>query len=247
MSSKPASTIAGWLQLNELTAGQCETLLKLAPRSLPGTGQDRQVPSPDGPALWALAADCLSETLPELASDILRTASQTRVDFAPDPRNYPRPFTLHMPVDGQVYVSCPLAGTPWDALTVAHEFGHALQLNCCSGVQLPPVLRETAAFVAEAVVAGALALRDTPLADPVCRAYARRTLTDLGPIAKRLRAALACPDTPYDDCWNYPPARQIAQALTQGDRPLRTGIAASVFRGDAQLGALVSLLCSDAE
>lgn len=243
MSSEPPPTLAGWLQLHGLSAQTCQVLLGLTPPLLPPPVSAPDAAIPDGPALWSLIADCLAAELPTLDSDIRKTAGQTLVNFAPDPERHPRPFTLHAPVQSRVYVSCPLTGQADDVLTVSHEFGHALQLTCCPETALTPVLRETCAFLAEAIVAKALNQHDVALSGSVRAVYERRAATDLGPVARRLRAALDRPETPYDDHWNYPPARQIARHLIDGEAPCDTWLLTEIFKGKTLLPTLVSLLC----
>lgn len=247
MTAISEPTLAGWLRMHALSAQTCKTLLNLTPQPMPVPDRSAPAMIPDGPTLWSRTADCLAQELPTLEGEIRKVAEQTRVDFAPDRQKYPRPFTLHIPVQGHIHVSCPLTGEAQDVLTVAHEFGHALQLTCCPKTALPPVLRETCAFVVEAVVAARPDQHDTALSRLVRAAYARRSSTDLGPVAQRLRAVLDTPQAPYDYGWNYPPARQIARRLVHGQTPPDTRILTGLFRGEATVPALASLLCGMTE
>lgn len=228
-----------WLQLHGLTAQDCARLVSV---DLPiGKAAASAAPAswPDGPGLWSLAAAALSAQLPEMSEDIARTATQTVVNFAPDPARHPRPFAVYVAEKGKVYASCPLSGSARDVILVAHEFGHALQLHLVADKGVPPILRETCAVLAEELLLEALPDLAPEHAGSVgVRLTAFRT-RDLGPMRGDLLKALRDPSAIYKYDWNYPPARSLALGLC---RHRGTGAVAALFRGEVTLGNLRKIL-----
>jgi hypothetical protein len=154
--------------------------------------------------------------LPALAHVVERTLDLARFELSPDPVRFPRAFTLHDDGTGRPFVSCPLDGTEGDLLRLAHEIGHACQIVGV-GTGLPgPVLRETAAYVAETLVVAGLRAADDRVADALAARHAR----DTRDIARRhgagLLAAIGDPatDREYRYGWNYPVARRVALEVT---------------------------------
>lgn len=210
--------LSAWLALHGLTAAMLERHLAPPPDLPPG-------PPPDPPLPVAATPDDILARLmraaPALAPALDQVQTRARFDLAPDRARFPRAFTLHDDGSGRPFVSCPCDGRAGDLLRLAHEIGHACQILANPGADLPPVLRETAAYLAEGLlVAGALAE-----GDPLAPALAARARADSHAIAARdgarLRAALAdaAADPPYSYRWNYPLARRLAQAALDGWPP----------------------------
>lgn len=221
-----AAVMRDWLRLHDLDAVTCARLLQRpvtrppAPECVQPSVPSR-VSGASGPAaLWELVAQALAGQLPALAGRIEETATRSMVNFAPDPARHPRPFTLYLDARALVYVSCPLpGGGGGDVLLMAHEFGHALQLHCVPGAAVPPVMRETCAFLAEDLVIAGLRDLAPDLAQSAHAELMRQSRRSLGPMRDRLVACLSRPDKPYAYDWNYPPARVFAHHLSAAGLP----------------------------
>lgn len=210
--------MAGWLALQDLTVAQCLALLdghRLpdGPETQKGRAQDTPlVPDLSAMAAWDLVAEAVAMLVPETASFVRQ---QAVVCFDP-PQG--RAFTLHDAGAGVPLVACPWSGRARDLLTLAHEFGHAAQIMASPpGAAMPPVLRETCAFLAEAALLEHAAGRGlltgvAPLLQQVWQADTQRLL---GRQARPLRQALTRPEAAYDYGWNYPIARALALRLWQ--------------------------------
>ncbi|TNF22905.1 MAG: hypothetical protein EP318_02335 [Rhodobacteraceae bacterium] len=232
-------TMQDWLDLHGLTAQGCADLVSHAPPIVEVATVAAPASWPEGARLWALAAAALSAHLPDLAEDIAHTAARTVVNFAPDPARHPRPFTVRLAEKRMVYASCPLSQGAGDPILVAHEFGHALQLHLVADRGVPPILRETCAFLAEEVL-----LRELPglagdYADAVAARLARARIRDFGRLRETLVEALRDPAARYKYDWNYPPARRLALGLC---RHPDTDAAMALFHGRITLGKLREIL-----
>ena len=108
------------------------------------------------------------------------------------------------------FIRCPFNGTAADLMTLAHEFGHAVQMVAAGGRFIPPASREIAAFFAERLVIDELAQRDSPLLAAALAIRHRGDARYLGIDAGPLLAALADPARPYTYRHNYPLARLAA-------------------------------------
>lgn len=192
--------MADWLALHGLQRDDCRMRLAIAAVGPMGAVPDPAFPVAEGISV-VLAA--MEQALPS-AKDILgRIRTEVRIDLAPDLQRFPRAFTLHDDGRGLPYISCPVRGRCSDLLLVAHEIGHACQVLACPTSNLPPVLRETAAYLAEALVCASAgpALRNIHLA---------RTARIMARDGAALLHALDAPNVAYHYNWNYPLARDLA-------------------------------------
>ncbi|KUF08978.1 hypothetical protein AVJ23_20020 [Pseudoponticoccus marisrubri] len=177
-----------------------------------------------GSALWNMVLRAWCTRHPPLASLARETAARTVLELAPDMTRHPRPFTLHDIGGGRPYVSCACDGTPADLIRLAHEFGHAMQVIASGPAGMPPALRETCAYLSEAVTVRGVRAEDPGLAALIGQVRAAEAAQDLGSRASRLRQALADPDRPYDYDWNYPVARILSERLSAGGEAVLHGV-----------------------
>jgi hypothetical protein len=193
------ATLVDWLALHGLSAAECRARLQPDSRAHP--------PAPDPAFAQAdvlptvLAA--LRNALPDAASVLDRINNDVRIDLNPDTQRFPRAFTLHVDGRGLPFISCPLKGRCSDLLLLAHEIGHACQSLANGKTDLPPMQRETAAYLAEELVCAAsgLALR------AVHQARTARIMARDGAV---LLDALDTPNAAYHYNWSYPLARDLA-------------------------------------
>ncbi len=199
--------MADWLALHGLTAQHCRTILTWELPPAPTRPPDPLWPMA-AKEIWALIAACLQADLGREA--IAEAAATTRLHL--HTQAGPRAFTLHDDGAGRPVVSARLTGKLSDLLTLAHEFGHALQITA-SGPQMPPVLREVCAGLAEQLVMTELARRGTDEAALLPALFAARGHRTQGQTRRDLVLLLDAPATPYAYGWNYPLARRIVARL----------------------------------
>lgn len=240
------NTLAGWLALHSLTGGQCRALLRHAQLAGQGGGLAPAVEDEmdmrldwDGETAWQAAARALAgwQVCEPGILEAVRDRTLRRFDL--DPETYPRAFTLHEAAAGQVIVGCAFRHRVRDVVSVAHEFGHALQLAASGPRNMAPVLRETCAFLSERALAGMLADEAPVLArgvEHLWQAASGRFLNHYGPA---LEAVLDAPETGYEYRWNYPLARVLAIALARAPDPDRLG---DLFAGRLETAALAQNL-----
>lgn len=127
-------------------------------------------------------------------------------------------------------------GSAADLICLAHEVAHAVQLQLSAGSFMPPVARETCAFLGELALIDWARKTDTPLAASLLSVWQQENRTYLGEDCDLLRAALADPNAPYTYRMNYPLARAAAVVMQ------RCGADAHrLFRAGAEAMALLPL------
>jgi hypothetical protein len=236
MAGPARAVMADWLALHGLQAADC---LHLLPR-LDGSAAPLRAPDPElgDRAPLPMVVDALKLTLPPAAEILARIGAEVRVDLAPDPQRFPRAFTLHDDGRGLPFICCPLKGRNSDLLVLAHELGHACQILASGRPDLPPIQRETAAYLAEVLVTEAIG-RTEPERGAILSAL-HRAGTDriMRREGRPLARALADPTTPYAYGWNYPIARELAgRAMRHLGPEARWGI----FTGTVGLPQLQAL------
>lgn len=121
-----------------------------------------------------------------------------------------RPHAVFSEKDKHTSVYLNWSGTPDDAISLAHEFGHAAHYIFSGTDKIPPMVRETCAFLSELVVLDFLLENDCDLFAPPRRAWDAETDTYLGLYVDDLQSALGNSDAAYVYSWNYPLARLAA-------------------------------------
>ena len=210
----PGDDMAGWLALHDLTVADCLALLDAhSPPAGSGAKDALLVPALSAMDAWDRVTEAVAAIVPDAAA---RVRQQANVCFDPPLQ---RAFTLHdTGENGVPLVACPWTGRARDLLTLAHEFGHATQIMASRpGMALPPVLRETCAFLAEAALVDRIENEPESyrLAPVLRRLWQADTQRFLGFQARSLRKALPLPFAAYDYDWNYPVARALALGLWQ--------------------------------
>jgi hypothetical protein len=148
----------------------------------------------------------------------------------------PRPFTV--PADGAPAVVLRYRGRVADLITVAHEFGHAVQISASGGF-VPPVSREVCAFVSELVLLKLLRVEMPDLHGAVRAAWQARNRSYLGRDRTLLALALRDPGSVYHYGWNYPIARVLASECVE---QLPAGALWAIFENRIPLSGIVTFL-----
>lgn len=203
------ATLDDWCRLHHIT--QQQVTRWLGKQDPPRDTQNSGLTDIDAGQVWHWSADAMAAALPAQRDAIFAARDMADVNTSPDIQRHPTAFTLHDAGQGRPYVSVPYTGSARDVLTLAHEFGHVIQILNTDAHLTPPVLREVCAFLAEGWLLEYLATFDTLLSDKVRAPWARSVAVDFG--ARRaalLDAFHQGPQTPYDYAWNYPLARRLA-------------------------------------
>jgi hypothetical protein len=218
MSNSGRHSLSDWLTLHELDVVTCRGLLEAAAQE----GADGSRPTPplsiegkvfDPEAAWTRAAEAMRQFLPghnviidEIYKHTVRVMLNSRgtrkkaLTVDNGPTSYPAIFFRH-------------SNEPSDALIVAHEFGHALQLRASQGRFVPPVMREVCAFISEAtLLAHAQHNSDADWLD-LSITWQKDDRRYFGSRLESLEQALPRMETPYSYAWNYPIARYLASRL----------------------------------
>ena len=158
------------------------------------------------------------------ASEVIDRARRTTLRmFRADTARAPRPFTLAAGPDGRPVVVLRYRGRIGDLITVAHEFGHAVQIAASGNGFVPPVNREICAFVSELALLRHLGA-ELPAAHGPARGRlggAQRRLPRPG--CGALALALKDPESVYRYAWNYPIARILASDASPSCRSTPSG------------------------
>ena len=239
--SRPKSqpTISDWLKFNGLTREAVLRQLALVER----------VDAPDNSELqihlgltadeaWALCAAAMRAVFPGLKPEIDQIEAGAPKCLQPKSIKHPEPFTYDLGFQKLPFVSLHYLDRPDDLLAMAHEFGHAVQIAASwqSGdEQMPPVARETCAFLGELAVILYSQNRFS------CLPFAHRKadVNYFGDKTQELKTAIQGSLTPYRYGWNYPIARIVVRRIR-----LAPGQAAFLFKAGRNGGQVLAELIS---
>lgn len=108
-----------------------------------------------------------------------------------------------------------------DLICLAHEVAHAVQLQLSAGSFMPPVARETCAFLGELTVVDWARRTQTDLASKLLRVWREENQRYFGDDCALLRAALRDPERAYTYRMNYPLARAAAVVMWRAGADLQ--------------------------
>lgn len=112
-------------------------------------------------------------------------------------------------------IYCNFDGSVEDLLTLAHECGHAAQFMMAKVNFIPPVWRETAAFLFELCIVEWLKQEAHEIWPQISCEAADRDKEYLGAVLRKLTKKLGFTSSAYYYQANYPPARVFAYTLFQ--------------------------------
>ncbi|WP_404405722.1 hypothetical protein [Pelagibacterium halotolerans] len=137
-----------------------------------------------------------------------------RVEFADlSPDDYVQPHTVDRGPEAPTLVAMDWRGTPDDVICLAHEVAHALQILLSAHETMPPLARETFAFLGELLLIEHTRIAAPDLYGMLCDVWCSENAAYLGGDLDALAAALADPQMPYHYRQNYPIARLAAVQL----------------------------------
>lgn len=243
---KGQATISDWLEFNGLTREAVLRQLALI-EPLDGDAFDKsEVQSHLGlmaDEAWALCAAAMREAFPSLSSAIDQIEANAPKCLQPKNTKHPKPFTYDFGFQSLPFVSLHYLGRPADLLSMAHEFGHAVQIVASwpSRVgQMPPVARECCAFIAELVLLNA----QKGKAEVLLVCHQADDVAYFGENKAALEDAFFDDHSPYRYDWNYPLARQLAARLMKARG---TDLAVAIFRAGQGGGQLLAQLIANVE
>lgn len=123
-----------------------------------------------------------------------------------------------------------------DLICLAHEVAHTVQLRLSAGSFMPPVARETCAFLGELALIDWARQNDTHLAAKLLLVWREENQIYLSRDCDLLRSALADPASVYSYRMNYPLARAAAVVMRRSCADTQR-----LFRAGAEAMALLPL------
>lgn len=206
-------SLSDWLALHELSPATCHRILDamvletdrgLSKKSPKGY----QVVGPE--VAWLNAVEAMRDFLPE-QQGIIDDTFQNSVKIAlDDPDKRRKGLTLDNGSGAYPTILFSYRSKPVDALVIAHEFAHAVQIMASQGRYVPPIIREICAFLGEgALLSHAMRGHQTQHAH-LLQAWQEANRRHFGTQKERLQADLSELDASYRYDWNYPIARYLA-------------------------------------
>ena len=239
--------LSDWLELHTLDAAQCRQILQdwPEPRTQPRAQKAQSAPAselPTAAVAWDMARAALRAEFEAAgdsgAGDIIDAAhAQTQTLFQPDPQKYPRAFTVNDGGQGVPLVVCNYQGRVADIMTLAHEFGHAVQIIASGGRFVPPVAREVCAFLSERAMLAYLQHQQPEIYGAARQVWQGAAVKNWRKERADLLRLLGDLATPYNYQWNYPLARSVVSGIDEND-PARFW---PLFEGDLDPSVLWNL------
>lgn len=243
---KTRHTVQDWLDLHQLTPEEVFEILLLSEVFLleqrpDNTGKSTPFPKISFDMAWDLAGEALIEYFPTQSSLISHTCL-TSIKIKKEVGDVDCPRTIDRGPGSPPALELKWDGKAEDLLHMAHEMAHAVQLNARAEAFIPPLLRETAAFVGEIALLRHLVRTGSIASTAVHAEWVRQGSWYLGRDLGDLREALESEGTPYFYEHNYPPARILALAL---DHYCAAEDIWQVFEGRWTVRDCLSLIGSD--
>lgn len=132
------------------------------------------------------------------------------VDFQPLNNSQQAPYTAYQEGDESPVIFMDWSGQPDDILCLAHEAAHALQILLSNHELMPPIARETCAFIGELLLLDYVKTHLSHLHGPLLDVWYSENSFYLGDCVDVLTDALNHPEVSYHYYQNYPLARLAA-------------------------------------
>lgn len=209
-----SETVSDWLAVNCIEKQSVNEILKKTSRYKVEIEQKhvshQMYDCVTANSAWTKCAEAACRVLPDLKHEINAVKAEAPKCLEPKPGKQARPFTCDFGFGSLPFVSLNYHGTDKDILSMAHEFGHALQIVASwqqSCKSMPPLARECCAFFLE------LAFIDSFEESMPTLVQSHRASDDVyfGRDGQLLNIALNDAALPYSYAWNYPIARYAAR------------------------------------
>ncbi len=216
--------MVNWMDAHNLSAIACAQGLAVARKLYPS---EKTVDNPKHDLgitevfAWRLAYLAFEFAYPSLADTARTVYEEAPKCLLADSVKYPDPFTYDLGRGTPPFVSSHFQGNFHDVMSIAHEFGHAVQIVQSNNIKLtqskslPPVTRECCAFLSELSLLLYTSLYVVPLSQGLLFTWESDSSSYLGPIADVFEKDIADENSRYDYRWNYPLARILSVWLVQ--------------------------------
>lgn len=202
--------VSDWLAFHSLDSNSLQPLLRALDRNEEALFADHEAEDEYPTDLtaenaWTFVIEATTTVMPELQDIVKRLQARLLLDF--DAPSDALPFTCNGSDEEGILISLCYRVTYEDLLCMAHELGHAVQLDASKPSQIPPVHREIAAFIFELLLLEFAKKADPRLHQGLLRAWLRENDVYLGDDLDLLGRKLSDPSSSYDYRMNYPLAR----------------------------------------
>lgn len=211
-------TMKDWLALHGIDRQDCTVFLADLARRGPSAesrcaNADRIGETWEEGMMWSLAVAAVTGMLPLHKATIKNTFARSQKIVIPAERKSARAATIDHGSATYPTILYRLRGDASDALMIAHEFGHALQITASGGRFVAPVIRELCAFTAEIALLRYCKAHDPQRYGSLFARWQGDSQRYFGKLATEFAAALSDEDNQYEYRWNYPLARILSLDL----------------------------------
>lgn len=225
------SRISDWLELHDLNVWTAREIVAAQQSGLFCGDPFPQRAVTDGEAVIlefartrpACVASLVEPVLKDAFGEVVDCADLLRgIEFADlvDEHDMP-PHTIDRGIEAPPLVKMAWRGRAEDVICLAHEIAHAVQIILSKHESMPPVARETCAFLFELLLIEHTRLHVPGLHGSLCEVWRSENDAYIGRDLDALSAALADPRTPYHYRQNYPIARLAAVEMFQCGKGVR--------------------------
>ncbi len=234
-------SLSDWLALHELDPVTCRCILDAITSEAAGepaahNGLNLGYQAPALEVAWRRTVEAMRDFLSEQQSIIDDTFEKTDKIIVDQRDKSRKALTLDNGPTAYPTILFGYRGEPSDALVMAHEFGHALQIKASRGKFVPPIIREVCAFLGEGALLSYTLHRNATQYTHLGQVWRQDNHRYFGTQRDRLQAALLRPDAPYQYSWNYPIARYLAIQIS---RRCSQNWIWSIFEGEASVQELL--------
>lgn len=164
---------------------------------------------------------------------LIQSLADTKINFIPNGKSVP-PSASWDSTNGRASISINWNAQPNDVMCLAHEVGHVIHYVLSDTDGMPPIARETCAFLSELIVLDHLSRTNVSAFHALQRVWEEENQSYLGRDVDNLKQALKDPTRAYEYRLNYPVARLAAVYLFNrySEKKVRTKDAiVALFKG----------------
>ncbi len=211
--------LGDWLDLHGLDHQTCRQLLDEIKKERVQIPAHGNIPDPQSTGLhpdevWTKIVSAMCNFLPEHQSMIEETFERsTRIAVAARGKSRKALTIDHGPAKYPTIMYNYFDDIS-DLFVVAHEFGHALQIRASEGLFMPPVMRETCAFLSEGAILSSCSNERAYIAENSVRYWRKSNKRYFGRLATNFEKSLGNNCRIYEYDWNYPIARFLALRIS---------------------------------
>lgn len=223
LSVKDNSALDQWVSRNQLDRDYAKRFLNQLDNNALGLvtqcpGFEEDPIEFDAYTAWKVSYYAFVEACPALAGEAERIYTETPKLLKPKNGHPIRAFTYDRGSGALPLVYAQYQEDAQSLLTVAHEFGHAVQIIASSKgstevCRMPPIAREVCAFISELYLIQYVQQYYSPLFTSLVAAWIRDNYHYMISDAGQLRKDLSSDCSEYNYRWNYPMARAFSYIM----------------------------------